>query len=66
MSGNTDEAKGRAKQAIGAVIGDEKLKQDGRVDERTGKIKTKANELIDVARDKVADVVEKVRPKDKE
>lgn len=66
MGGNTDEAKGRVKQAVGALTGDEKLQRDGRRDERVGEIKKKADEVIDTARDKVEDLVDKVRPDEKE
>lgn len=62
MGGTTDEAKGRVKQAIGAITGDEDLKKDGRRDERVGQIKEKADEAIDAVRDKVDDIRDKVRP----
>lgn len=58
MSAKTDQVKGRIKQAIGALAGDEKLKRDGRRDERAGRTKQKADEVIDVVRDKIEDVVE--------
>ncbi len=66
MSGNTDTAKGRVKQTVGALTGNEKLKRDGRGDERAGRAKHKADDAIDVVRDKVEDVATTLRPNDKE
>jgi uncharacterized protein YjbJ (UPF0337 family) len=56
MSGKTDQVKGRIKQAIGALTGDEKLKRQGRRDERAGAAKQKVDGAIDVVRDKLEDV----------
>jgi uncharacterized protein YjbJ (UPF0337 family) len=66
MGGNTDKVKGRVKQAIGALTGDEKLKRDGRADERAGGVKQKADEAIDVVRDKLDHVAETLAPGEKE
>jgi uncharacterized protein YjbJ (UPF0337 family) len=52
-SGKTDELKGRAKEAAGALTGDEELKREGRVDQTVGKIKQKAEELIDKVKEAV-------------
>ena len=46
-SGKTDELKGRVKEAAGALTGDAKLKQEGRVDQAAGKVKQKAEKAID-------------------
>lgn len=56
MGGNTDKVRGRIKQAIGALTGDEKLKRNGRGDERAGRTKKKADEAIDVVREKLEGV----------
>ena len=53
MGGNTDKVKGRAKQAIGSLTGDKKVKRDGRHDERVGGVKQKADDAIEVVRDKL-------------
>jgi uncharacterized protein YjbJ (UPF0337 family) len=45
--GQTDELRGRVKEAAGALTGDEKLKREGRADQTVGKIKQKADEIID-------------------
>jgi uncharacterized protein YjbJ (UPF0337 family) len=46
---NVDKAKGRVKEATGALTGDKKLKDEGRVDQLKGSAKN--------AVDKVADAV---------
>jgi uncharacterized protein YjbJ (UPF0337 family) len=50
-SGKTDELKGRVKEAAGALTGDAKLKQEGRVDQTAGKVKQKAEKVIDKLKD---------------
>jgi uncharacterized protein YjbJ (UPF0337 family) len=49
--GRTDEFKGRVKEAAGALTGDEKLKREGQVDQAVGKVKQKADEIIDKVKD---------------
>ena len=39
MSGKADEAKGRIKEAAGALTGDKRLKREGKLDQAAGKIK---------------------------
>jgi len=60
MSGNTKRAKGRAKQAVGAVTGDDKLKQEGKRDERVGELENKVDDVTDAVNDKLDEVIEKV------
>jgi uncharacterized protein YjbJ (UPF0337 family) len=45
--GKTDELKGRVKEAAGALTGDEKLKEEGQLDQAVGKIKQTAEKAID-------------------
>jgi uncharacterized protein YjbJ (UPF0337 family) len=45
--GKTDELKGRVKEAAGALTGDEKLKEEGQLDQAVGKIKQTADKAID-------------------
>lgn len=47
MTGKTDELKGRAKEAAGALTGDEKLKREGQRDQTVGKVKQAADKVID-------------------
>ncbi len=56
MSANTDKAKGKVKQAVGSLTGNESLEQEGKDDEAAGKVKDvlkdvedKAEELVDEA-----------------
>lgn len=56
MPDNTDEAKGRAKQAVGALTGDEDLQREGRTDQTEGDVKDKIDGLADKAKGFVDDV----------
>lgn len=47
MPENTDEAKGRAKQAAGDLTGDEEMKEEGKKDETAGKVKSTFNDIVD-------------------
>ena len=47
MAGKTDELKGRMKEAVGALTGDEKLKREGQMDQAVGKVKNAAATVID-------------------
>lgn len=51
MSGNTDEAKGRIKQAAGDLTDNDRLKREGQVDEASGKVKNKVDEGVDKVKD---------------
>ena len=54
---NTDQMKGRAKEAAGALTGDSDLKNEGRADQSAGK----AQEVIDTAKDKVNEAGDKLK-----
>jgi uncharacterized protein YjbJ (UPF0337 family) len=43
-----DRAKGRMKEAGGALTGDKKLKREGRSDQRKGRLKEKKGDLKDL------------------
>ena len=45
--GSTDDLKGRVKQAGGDLTGDKKLKNEGKVDQATGKAKDAAGSVGD-------------------
>jgi uncharacterized protein YjbJ (UPF0337 family) len=51
MSGKTDEAKGRVKEAAGALTGDKKLKREGKADQAVGKVKQAVEKVIDKVKD---------------
>lgn len=50
---NTDEVKGRLKEAVGDLTGNDELKQEGKIDQAEGT----AKEKIDQAADKLKDIV---------
>ena len=47
MSGKADKAKGRVKEAIGALTGDRKLKRQGRIDQAAGDVKDASDKMVD-------------------
>ena len=55
MSGTTDTIKGHVKEAVGALTDDKRLKNEGKLDQSVGKIKT----TIERAVDKVKGTVKK-------
>jgi uncharacterized protein YjbJ (UPF0337 family) len=57
MAGEFDEAKGRAKEAAGALTDDDDLKNEGKVDKASGKVK----DVVDNVKDKVEDAIDNVR-----
>jgi uncharacterized protein YjbJ (UPF0337 family) len=60
MSGNARRAKGRAKQAVGAITGDKDLQKEGRSDERVGDLENKVDDVTEAVNDKLDEVIEKV------
>ena len=46
-TGTKDKAKGRVKEAAGALTGDRKLKAQGKVDQLAGKIKDAVETVVD-------------------
>jgi uncharacterized protein YjbJ (UPF0337 family) len=50
---NMDDAKGRAKEAAGNLTDDDKLKNEGKTDQASGKVK----DTVDDVKDKVNDTV---------
>lgn len=57
MAGEMDQAKGRAKEAAGALTDDEDLKAEGKVDKSSGKVK----DAVDSVKDKIEDAIDGVR-----
>ena len=53
MSGAKDEMKGRAKEAVGDLTDDDKLKREGKTDQAVGKVKEKIDEAADKIKDKL-------------
>ena len=54
---NSDDAKGRVKEATGNLTGDDDMKNEGKKDQAAGTVKDAAGS----AKDKVDDAVDKVR-----
>ena len=59
MSGKSDQAKGRVKQAAGDLTGNEDLEREGERDEAGGK----AKEFIGDAKESLDDAVDSVKKK---
>jgi uncharacterized protein YjbJ (UPF0337 family) len=59
MSGNTDDMKGRIKEAAGDLTNDDDLKREGKADQAGAKVKDAAEKL----KDKVGDAVDAVKKK---
>lgn len=57
MSSNTDDAKGRIKEAAGALTDDDRLSREGKADQLGGKVKDAAAKV----KDKIDDVVDSVK-----
>jgi uncharacterized protein YjbJ (UPF0337 family) len=53
MSGKSDTIKGRVKEAVGALTNDQRLKDEGELDQTTGKIKGAVEKVIDKAKNAV-------------
>lgn len=53
-SGKTDELKGRVKEAAGALTDDAKLKREGRLDQAVGKVKQKAEKVMDKIKETIS------------
>jgi uncharacterized protein YjbJ (UPF0337 family) len=53
MAGKTDKAKGRVKEAAGALTGDRSLKREGKVDQIVGGVKDAVSGVVDSVRNAV-------------
>jgi len=49
-SGTTDKIKCRVKEAVGVMTGSQRLKDEGRMDQATGKVKKVVERVIDKAK----------------
>jgi uncharacterized protein YjbJ (UPF0337 family) len=56
---NTDDIKGRVKEAAGDLTDNDDLKREGKLDQASGKVK----EFVDDAKDKVEDAVDAITDK---
>ena len=53
MNGTVDKAKGRLKEAAGAITDDDKLRREGKLDQVVGKVKDAAAKVVDKARETI-------------
>ena len=53
MAGKTDKAKGRVKEAAGALTGDRSLKREGKIDQIVGGVKNAVSGAVDTVRDAI-------------
>lgn len=53
MSGTSDKIKGRVKEAVGVLTDDQRLKEEGKLDQTTGKIKDAVESIVDEAKNAV-------------
>lgn len=51
MAGKTDKAKGRVKEAAGALSGKKSLKREGKIDQIVGSVKEAVSTAVDTVRD---------------
>jgi uncharacterized protein YjbJ (UPF0337 family) len=56
MAGEMDKAKGRVKEAAGALTDDEDTKREGRADQAAGDMKEKVGKAKDWVEEKIDDV----------
>jgi uncharacterized protein YjbJ (UPF0337 family) len=59
MSPNTDDLKGRTKEAVGDLTDDDRLKREGKADRASGK----AKEMVDDLKDKADDAIDSMKEK---
>jgi uncharacterized protein YjbJ (UPF0337 family) len=50
---NTDDLKGRVKEAAGDLTDDKDLKREGKADQAVGKVKDKVDDVADAVKDKI-------------
>ena len=51
MSNSAEEFKGRAKEAAGALTGDEDLEDEGKLDQAAAKVKDAVEDVVDKVKD---------------
>jgi uncharacterized protein YjbJ (UPF0337 family) len=57
MGSTTDKIKGRVKETVGVITGNDRLKREGQTDQVVGEVK----EVAEKVKDKVERVVEKIK-----
>ena len=59
MGGKTDEVKGRIKEAAGALIGNDKLREEGKTDQAAGKVTQAVEKVVDKTKDAVNRIIKR-------
>jgi uncharacterized protein YjbJ (UPF0337 family) len=57
MGEKIDDAKGKAKEAVGDITDDEDLKREGKMDQAGASVKEKVGDAVDAVKDKVDEVI---------
>ena len=57
MGGKTDVVKGRIKEAAGALTDNDELREEGRTDQRVGKVKQAVQNAADMLKNAVRKVI---------
>jgi uncharacterized protein YjbJ (UPF0337 family) len=63
MDANTDDVKGRVKEAVGDLTDNDDLKREGQTDRKVGKAKGFIDGVSEKAKDLVDDISDKVHKK---
>lgn len=58
MSGKTDVMKGRIKEAVGVLTGNDNLREEGKADQAVGKSKQAAQKVVDNVKNAVDKMIE--------
>jgi uncharacterized protein YjbJ (UPF0337 family) len=56
MGERTDDIKGRAKEALGDLTDDDRMKREGKVDQGKAEVKEKVRDVTDKVGDKIKDL----------
>lgn len=54
---NSDDIKGKVKEAAGDLTGDKDLQREGKTDQAAGSAKEKVENVVDAVKDKIEDVL---------
>jgi uncharacterized protein YjbJ (UPF0337 family) len=63
MAGTADQMKGKAKEAVGDLAGDNDLKSEGRTDRQAGEAKEKVGKVEEEVEDMIDKVKGMIHPK---
>ena len=63
MAGKTDKAKGRIKEAAGALTNDKSLKREGKIDQIVGGVKDTVESVVDTVKDALTGTGTKKHPR---